>query len=1422
MSGVFPGAGRLEAAVARVLDGAGSPVGAGFVIGAGRIATCAHVIEAAVGAGRVGSAGIGATLDAGGVGTTVMVDFPMVAGAPRMVARVHRWEPVRADGRGDIALLAVADEEAGVLAPPPLWRAERPWGREFRAIGFPSELADGVWVWGEFRAAQGSGWLQLHGASGGQPITGGFSGSPVWDTGSAAVVGMAVAADRRRLTRTAFMIPVNEVLGIEPELLPNPYRGLEPFGENDSRFFYGRAADIDRVLEALRERPIAAVVGRSGIGKSSLVMAGIAARSRADGVRVEYLSAEANWEVPDLAPGEKTLLVADQFEELVATAPEVARDRLRALLDRAADPAVHVLLTLRWDVMEALADDDLAAVLDRSTVTLAPMGRDQLRQAIRGPATHAPGVDLDDDLVERLIDDTVGEPGGLPLLESVLTELWEHREGGRLTLADYERVGRAAGSIARRAERVYGLFPPAPRQLSAPPPGESAPDREPSRDGGPPPGPDQRAVRRLLTMLAAPRGDGFVRVPVSMRDLPELRTVAGQLARERLVVTGRGADDADVVELAHQSLIENWPRLREWLEHDRDFLAWQRRTERERRSWESQLGDDGGLLRGSALSAAEEWVARRPEDIPDPLRHYIAAGAGVRRREVRRWRVVTAVLAVVGLVAAGTAVLAYRTSAQRAEALRSLAGAALAEQSLQLAESQPGQALQLAQAAARLAPDDPKVESALLVQQLRLASATSVRSGLGRDIRLVAADEAGSVVVTGDSDGTVTVWPGLLDGGTDSWQLPIRNAVSLTMSGNGGKLATVNSLGGVEVWDLVRRTGPYRVHADAAITASGSSGAVDSNGATDAVDSHGGAGVAATEVAQIPPTAVSAKFSTDGARLVVSRDLRRSPLPVDNAKRVLAEVGDADAVEIFDTAADPPVRVGGHSAGSPADLLPLQVDSSSSEAWFHIVDARGEQRYERRAVDGAVVTPGAGDEVRGIITGCGDEMIGTVLVRESDERKTLGVGAGCLDVPSGAEVDRDETGRYLVISYMPEGTLFQLIHLVDTVTQHRYKVQARYQSTGRPGYLVRPGPDGPVLFVVGANDLTRHAPAARMAALTEFGAVPADMTWSDNARWVAEFHSSTKRLELREVIPQVRQTASVAVAWPAATENAALAVTADDRYLAVALDSHELHFYSLPDLRPAGVQPLPVPAEYQGGRSKNAPSSVIATRDGEVVVLHAGYVTRWNTASATAIGAPQQIWRDAAELRSIAELGFGVANGTVPGEILIVTRRAITVWDSDSGARVRVMASSATGWLEGVFKSTDIPTVFVWTERRRVERWNTATGSIEPVAISVPWAPYLELLHNGLLVAGWENGKVQIMDGEYGILVNAKMPAARARPQVNRVGDTFYLITDNGLLSLNLDRERILDRLCAVSARDFTAAERALLPPGAEDTPPCS
>lgn len=425
------GTAALATAAVRVFAATGEVVGAGFAVGPGLVATCAHVVAEA----------IGVDADDRRLPTAeVPIDFPLLPTDARYAARVRRWLPITSDGGGDVAVLELVDADMTSITAPPLWRADEPWGREFRMLGFPIEMDDGVWVSGEFRAPQGTGWLQLQAATGGQPITAGFSGAAVWDADSGSVVGMA---DRRRYTPTAFMIPIDDVLGVDPGLLPNPYRGLERFEEDDAHLFHGREADIERVTAALQQRSFVAVAGRSGTGKSSLVSAGVIPRLRAQGMRiatfrlagdaVNRLStpplptqalvaqndstdrlpalvaelAQRSAQGSDGAPGSTTrladsvpeeglLIFPDQFEDLAATAPGQAKALLRWLLELTAagngngDNRIRVLLTLRWEALDDLVDDELATMLDGATVALAPIGREQLRQVIRGPSRTPP------------------------------------------------------------------------------------------------------------------------------------------------------------------------------------------------------------------------------------------------------------------------------------------------------------------------------------------------------------------------------------------------------------------------------------------------------------------------------------------------------------------------------------------------------------------------------------------------------------------------------------------------------------------------------------------------------------------------------------------------------------------------------------------------------------------------------------------------------------------------------------------------------------------------------------------------------------------------------------------------------------------------------------------------------------------------
>jgi hypothetical protein len=138
-----------------------------------------------------------------------------------------------------------------------------------------------------------------------------------------------------------------------------------------------------------------------------------------------------------------------------------------------------VVLVARADYVAELADQPvLARALGDATVLVGAPTEAEVRRVVEHPAERA-GLLLDVGLADALVADAGEEPGSLPLLSTALTELWERRDGRRLTLAAYVTAGGIRGAVARIAERAYGA-------LAAE---------------------DQAAARTLLLRLAGP-GDG--------------------------------------------------------------------------------------------------------------------------------------------------------------------------------------------------------------------------------------------------------------------------------------------------------------------------------------------------------------------------------------------------------------------------------------------------------------------------------------------------------------------------------------------------------------------------------------------------------------------------------------------------------------------------------------------------------------------------------------------------------------------------------------------------------------------------------------------------------------------------------------------------------------------------------------------------
>jgi WD40 repeat protein len=773
----------LERAIVRLRDPHGRVVGAGFLVSRQEILTCSHVVDRAVGLDTAS----GDTSPGGQAEITL--DFPFVPTNRDLLARVVAWLPAQDDGAGDIAGLQLMDPAPTDARPVRLVSAREVWGHPFRAFGFPAGYDDGVWASGVLRGRQAAGWVQLEDVrSTGYRVERGFSGTPVWDDELAAVVGMAVAADARPDVRVAYLLPTETLVASWVETLkdqttsPCPYRGLFAFREQDAAMFFGREELADRLANNLPEHPITAVVGPSGSGKSSLVFAGAIPRLRQAGWTVSNLrpakgnsplEAIASTLLPLLDPrlGEierlsetpklaallgdgqaknvarrvleqaqpaNVLLVVDQFEELYAQDPIMARQFVDVLLEFAevghqrGAPKLSQVFTLRADFLgQALEHAGLAERLRDAVLPIGRMTRHQLRRAIEGPIADM--VSYEPGLVDRILDEVGEEPGNLPLLEFTLTLLWERQTHRTLTHSGYEDLGGVAGALARYAEQVYL---------------HSLVSQE-----------EREEARRVLVQLVRPgEATEHTRRMAHRMDLGERGwQVSQELALSRLVVMGTDISGAETVEMVHEALISSWDRLREWVETDRAFRAWQERLRAAVEQWDDSNGDVGVLLRGAPLAEAERWLQQRPEDISAREQQFVRASRATQDKSIRRLRATVAALAALVLMIGFLGVRSQQERRRTDEQSRRALSSYLAGQAEARAESQPDLSILLSLEAFKR-EHTVDARSSLINQQGRWADTTAVLVGHAGTVRAVTFSSDGRLLASGGADGNIVVW----------------------------------------------------------------------------------------------------------------------------------------------------------------------------------------------------------------------------------------------------------------------------------------------------------------------------------------------------------------------------------------------------------------------------------------------------------------------------------------------------------------------------------------------------------------------------------------------------------------------------------------------------------------------------------------
>ncbi|MFG2781479.1 hypothetical protein ACGFY7_26990 [Streptomyces prunicolor] len=250
-----------------------------------------------------------------------------------------------------------------------------------------------------------------------------------------------------------------------------PYRGLARFEPGDRELFFGRDRLIDELGELVCAHRFAVMFGASGSGKSSLLRAGliprlqeeIARRGRPAALRVFTPGARPVETYGHLlAPAEgdpESYVIVDQFEEvftLCRDAAERARFIDLLLTAREPDSRLKVLVAVRADFYPRCAEHrELARALCGAGMLVGPMSAEELRDVVVKPA-QAAGLIVERELTARIVEEVLGEPGGLPMLSHALLETWRRRRSRMLSLAAYEGAGGVRGAIAATAEEAYG------------------------------------------------------------------------------------------------------------------------------------------------------------------------------------------------------------------------------------------------------------------------------------------------------------------------------------------------------------------------------------------------------------------------------------------------------------------------------------------------------------------------------------------------------------------------------------------------------------------------------------------------------------------------------------------------------------------------------------------------------------------------------------------------------------------------------------------------------------------------------------------------------------------------------------------------------------------------------------------------------
>ncbi|MFH9613191.1 hypothetical protein ACH4MM_05420 [Streptomyces pratensis] len=1072
---------------------------------------------------------------------------------------------------------------------------------------------------------------------------------------------------------------------------------------------------------------------------------------------------------------------------------------LSGLAGQNGTAVLRVIATARHDSLDVLVTADTSDLVSEAVQFLAPLTATDLKLAVTAPVDTVPGLWFEPGLPKRIVADAGDEPGRMPLVQFALTELWQRRSRSMLTHAAYDDLGGVAGALVKYADGVYtGQLSQKQRELAP----------------------------RLFAQLARPGdNDTFVRRPTRTADLaPELLELVHELAPGKLLVLSQapeGPGQGEIVDLAHEALTELWPLLRGWLVESRDFRVWQEQLRTDLRRWQAQKSEPARLLGGEDLAEADRKLAKHRKDVSAEEHAFIQLSHRQSRRRIRVRRAAGGVLAVLTAISLVLAVSTWRGLQSAEEQLRLQAAGLLAQAAEDRPGNDPATALQFALAAWDT-HQTPTTRQALLKQYVRgqylLGSHPSVWKGRATDM---AATPDGRVLVvesTRSSDRPrYTAISGALEGKPRAVELsgvPKGLAHKIALSPDGRFFAAMASTDGVWLWRLFGSTRPVLLplaHEMPQQVTSTLDFSSDSKRLLTTVQASSGC----SPLPKCPPAFAEAWEPASGSRIRVPDGL----VPEGGAKEA-AFTSDANSVVTISYTADYDKRI------EIRDFRTARLRYTATVA-------------ENLQTDAWV---GAGGEL--LVQRDGDAEYSQPLGASPGHRTELPAAGGLMD----------GTSRYHLADSSSSGSdtgLYDEQTLTDQSTGKIYHARvpsARDVSDSDAGLAAVPRPGGglAVLAPVGSALMVVSAEQDESVEITAIDSNDTSST-SPNGRFLAVagerslqvFDSSSTR---RQSVPLPDGGAPWVPTWTADSQR--VVIWSRQGNVLAAYPVRDLaDEVPLDDLLPGAKVPR---GEGDAGSRDAKVEDLIALEGSRMALLTVGgHLTRIDTAVAAQLTRPFPAHPDPDRIGSgtiddVFTAGRLITRPQHPGQVAAVTRRGagfgdILLWDLRAPRHIATLPGLP---ITALFFTADEPYtgplafdasgsrlavqhadgIRVWDVDEQKQLPGSAPGPTDHALIGISNGDRVLTYHEGevtihdltdatasdtLHVPGWPGGYVR---------------GDRLTGSITGEGERF----SQHRLSFDLRPEEQFRALCAAAGRDYTKAERKLLPDGTPAQQPCA